>query len=116
MYYFRGGAVTLRQAAVIVTIKEQMWFTCRDDEEHFFRWLYDLPAYENVRGTSAGLEISFRDPIDEDSMFRLIGLLKRYSLNLKPLNVLCHPGIEAWLKDDAKYWHAEMFGNDTADK
>jgi len=101
---------------MMVIIDQPRRYYCPDDEDHFIKWLYGLPAFQDVRGTPAGLEISFSGPIDRDSMYRLIGLLKRYSINLAPLKALSHPAIEGWLKDKATYWHAEMFGDDAAGK
>jgi hypothetical protein len=99
------GAVSM-----VILIDQPELYYCKDDENHFFQWLYGIPAYEKVRGTPHGLEISLRDPIDKDSLYRLIGLLKRYSIDMKPLKALNHSGVANWFEDDIMYWHSDIFG------
>jgi hypothetical protein len=95
---------------MLILIEQPKIYYCKDDEDHFFQWLYGIPAYEKVRGTQQGLEIAIRSPIDEDSLYRLIGLLKRYSIDMKPLRALNHPGVSEFFENKNMYWHDDIFG------
>ena len=96
---------------MIVLLRGPSIYYCKEDEDHFFQWLGAIPAFQNVRGTPNGLELSVSEPIDRDSLYTLIGLLTRYGVNPRPLAALSHPGLENWFKGKNTYWHQAIFGD-----
>lgn len=101
---------------MIIVINLPELFYHEDDEEHFFQWLYGIPAYVKVVGVGHTLEVTLKDRIGRKSLYSLIGLLTRYGIDPRPLAALCHPKIEEWFTKNTMYWHKPIFGRTTRRK
>lgn len=98
--------------AVKITIREPVPYFSEGDEDSFFHWLKSIDAVEDFVGTPKGLEITLTEPVDDFSLRELIGLLRRYGLDMKWLRKLRTPQNEAWFVDEKKFWHDAVFKGD----
>jgi hypothetical protein len=93
----------------IVRIEEIGRFYSSGDEEAFFFWLKSIPAVKSFTGKHKGLSVEIADPIDDDSLRELIGLLSRYEINMSCLRLLAHDQNASWLKDKDRYWYNSIW-------
>ena len=63
-------------------------FYCQEDEEHFFNWLYSIPAFREVFGQGLELHLSLEEKVDQNSLEQLLVIFKRWELELKSLSPL----------------------------
>ncbi|WP_243368757.1 hypothetical protein [Fundidesulfovibrio soli] len=93
-----------------IVIQEPVPFYSEGDEDFFFHWLQSITSVESVSRCLQGLEITLDDPVDDASLRELIGLMARYSLDMKCLKPLRTAQNEHWFADPIKYWHKSVFG------
>jgi len=92
-------------------IPQPVPYFSQEDENHFFRWLKRIKAVQgNIVGSKHGLHLTLSDPVDDDSLYDLIALLKRYSVDMRCLATLCTPANESWFRSSRKYWYRAIFG------
>ena len=90
---------------------KQVSFNSKMDEEAFFAWAAKIDAITNIKGV--GDEILFAiesTQIDENSLYELIGLLTRYSVDLKQLAQFKNVENADWFYNKQKYWFKAVFG------
>jgi hypothetical protein len=95
----------------VLLIPQPPFFYGQLDEDHFFGWLKDIAAVNNVTGTPKGLELDIVEPIDRASFLELAGLLTRYGLDLRCLRPLLQSQPDPWFRDPEKFWHQSVFGD-----
>jgi hypothetical protein len=93
----------------ILVIKEPRIFYSYNDEKNFFRWLEDIPAIKKVTGSSKGLKVVVKTPIEDQDLRELLAVMSRYSLDLGSLKELLSEGNESWFKNPKMYWHSAVF-------
>jgi len=98
------------EAKSLLTIDGPGPFYSQNDEDHFFNWLQSIPGIERVRGVGQKLEITIHHPMARDSLYDLIALLTRYSLDRRPLKPLCDEQPGNYFREPGKYWHAAVYG------
>ena len=94
-----------------LVIPEPCRYYCHFDEKYFFKWLRAIPAVEEVVGTSAGLTLKIREPIDQSSFYELVGLMTRYGVDLKSLRPLCMTHSDSWFRAASNYWYSSVFND-----
>ena len=80
-------------------------FYCQEDEEHFFNWLYSIPAFKEVVGQGIELRLSLDEEVDQNSLEQLLVVFKRWELDLKslkPLTELIQKSSLPWVQDILK--------------
>ena len=92
-----------------LTIDEPVPFYSEGDEDNFFNWLQSIPAVRGVSGTAKGLEVFIEEPLDDLSLYELIALMTRYSLDRRCLRPLCERDDKCWFRDKEKYWYQSIF-------
>jgi hypothetical protein len=80
------------------------------DEERFFAWLQELPSFENVVGAGKKLDISLREPIDDETALGLIVLCDRWRIGMAPLRVLRSKENEIWFASPQRWFHKQLWG------
>lgn len=60
-------------------------FFAIEDEDRFFKWLYSLPAYENVVGSGSSLHLSLGDPVDSSTVEQLLIIFRRWCIEIDAL-------------------------------
>jgi hypothetical protein len=65
-----------RIAGMVVSIDGPVFYG-QADEDHFFEWLGELPSFKQVVGVGQQLEITLREPVDDDTALGLIVLCER---------------------------------------
>ncbi|WP_051750047.1 hypothetical protein [Xanthomonas arboricola] len=60
-------------------------FFAREDEERFFNWLYDLPAFLDVEGRGCVLHLRLTAPVDVDTVEQLLVICHRWKIDNAPL-------------------------------
>jgi hypothetical protein len=60
-------------------------FYCQEDEEHFFNWLYSIPAFKEIVGQGFELHLSLKEEVDQKSLEQLIVIFKRWEVETKAL-------------------------------
>lgn len=93
----------------ILMIKEPRIFYSYNDEKNFFRWLEEISAVRKVAGTSKGLKVVVKTPIEDQDLRELIAVMSRYSLDQRCLRGLLSKENESWFKDPKMYWHGAVF-------
>lgn len=93
-----------------ILVKEPQFY-CYQDEKHFFGWLEGLKALKKVKRTSEGLALTFENPIDDDSLADLVGLLTRYRIDRKDLKVFRNETNRKWFARSRTYWYRSVFGH-----
>ena len=93
-----------------IIISEPIPYFSYGDEDHFFHWLESIPAITNRDWLKKCFELTLTEPIDDASLMELIGLLTRYSLDMKCLKVLHTAQNDHWFADPMAYWHGSVFG------
>lgn len=91
-------------------IPEPKHYFCQLDEDHFFGWLKEIDAVQDIKGRPEGLELVIDDKIDRTSLYELIGLLTRYDIDRTCLRRLCQDHPDHWFRDSKRYWHKDVFG------
>lgn len=81
------------------------------DEDFFFQWLKSIPAIEEIRGTSKGLLLKVLNPIDDDSLVELIGIMHRYSINSRALARFLTGENASWFHQETAFWFSSIFHN-----
>ncbi len=74
-------------------------FYASQDEELFFSCIYQLPGYQGVVGQGTDLQISFADPLSEETVMRLLVILRRWGVDIGPLK-----GYESRTKSKTTLW------------
>jgi hypothetical protein len=96
-----------------VKIQEPRLFFSDGDEDYFFEWLQSISALKDMVPTRPGLlELTLADPLDDPSLAELLGLLKRYGLDMTPLRALLTPENEHWFAEKKAYWYRSVFKNE----
>ena len=60
-------------------------FFAQEDENHFFEWLYSLPAYKEIVGSGVNLTLELNDPVDDDSILQLLIIFRRWCIDTNAL-------------------------------
>ncbi|WP_243313580.1 hypothetical protein [Fundidesulfovibrio agrisoli] len=81
------------------------------DEDFLFHWLKWIAEGKDAILCDGGVEITLNDPVDDASLRELIGLMARYSLDMKCLKPLRTAQNEHWFADPMAYWHKSVFGS-----
>jgi hypothetical protein len=81
------------------------------DEAHFFEWLGELPALEKVVGVGTKLEITLREPVDDESALGLIVLCDRWRVNMSPLRALRSTSNESWFASPRRWFYNQLWGS-----
>lgn len=94
-------------------IKEPNPYWSYLDEKNFFEWLESIPAIKKVIGigTSLGLEIYIKTPLNEPNLRDLIAILHKYGIDKKCLREFATSENEKWFKDNNSYWYKSVFEN-----
>lgn len=81
------------------------------DERAFFEWLDRMTFVEDYHGIGGDLFINLnRRPTDED-MWELIGLCRRYGVDMTQLAKFETDENTIWLRDPKMVWCQEIFGD-----
>jgi hypothetical protein len=80
------------------------------DEDHFFEWLAELPSFEKVVGVRTKLEITLREPVDDETALGLIVLCDRWRLDMKPLRGLRSRENEGWFASPQRWFYNQLWG------
>jgi hypothetical protein len=95
-----------------VKIREPRLFFSDGDEDYFFEWLQSIPEVKDVVRVKTDLELTLADQVDDTSLRELLGLLKRYGLDMTPLRALLTPENEHWFAEKKAYWYRSVFKNE----
>jgi hypothetical protein len=95
-----------------VKIQEPRLFFSDGDEDYFFEWLQSIPEVKDVVRVKTDLELTLADQVDDTSLRELLGLLKRYGLDMTPLRALLTPENEHWFAEKKAYWYRSVFKNE----
>ncbi|MBH0774702.1 hypothetical protein [Nocardia bovistercoris] len=81
------------------------------DEAIFFGWLDKIDCVTSYRGELRTLYLTI-DPAraDHDALRELVALYRRYHIDLRELHPLTADRVGPWFSDQARWWHAEVFG------
>jgi hypothetical protein len=63
----------------------------------------------DIVGSLRNLELTIDRPLDQESMADLIGLFRRYGIDLQGLRGFGDPVNDVWLKNPDAYWRRDMF-------
>ena len=81
-----------------------------EDEDVFFKWLYSIGAYKDVRGSGRSLRLTLKTSrLSQKDRRRLLAAFLRYRVDLKVLRPLLEPKAQ-WSK--GLHWYSSVFGND----
>ncbi|QNK74555.1 hypothetical protein H7F36_04780 [Variovorax sp. PAMC28562] len=94
-----------------VVVPEPAQFYCEADERNFFTWLSGIDGISKYVGTQSGLNLTIPTPMDRGSFYDLVGLLSRYSLDLKCLRPLTINHPDQWFTDKKNYWYEKVFSS-----
>ena len=86
-------------------------FHGQGDEDHFFAWLGELPSFESVVGVGTMLNISIREPVDDETTLGLIVLCDRWRIRMAPLRCLRTRENEAWFASPQRWFHNQLWGD-----
>jgi hypothetical protein len=79
-----------------------------EDEDHFFKWLYSLEAYKDVKGAGRELRLSLKTSrLSKRDQRKLIAIFSRYKIDMSVLRNLLEPAAQ-W--PSKVYWFKEVFG------
>ena len=92
-----------------VIIREPVPFFSDGDEDCFFEWLKSIAAVKDFARCVSGLEVTLVDQVDDPGLRELIGLLKRYGVDMKPLRKLRTTQNERWFANVKAYWYPSVF-------
>lgn len=93
----------------LVIPEPKLWYVY-SDEKFFFAWLESIGTVTRVTGSKRGLELTLATPVSDDDLADLIGLMKRYRLDMKCLQKLCTTENRHWFKKSNKYWYRSVWG------
>ena len=96
-------------------IPEPSIFYFEEDENNFFRVLYEIcPPQQVVRTEQGVLELNVRLPIAKTKFLQLVGVMTRYGLDrssLRPLLEATRGRSEIhWSLNKDWYWYAAVYG------
>jgi len=74
-----------------------------EDEDTFFKWLYSLPAYENVVGQGSTLHLSLNEPVDSSTVEQLLVIFRRWCIEIDALVPL-----KSTETADCELWDTEL--------
>lgn len=80
-------------------------FYCQEDEEHFFNWLYSIPAFNEVVGQGLELHLFLDEEVDQNSLEQILVVFKRWELeieSLSPLKELALKSSLPWVQNAIK--------------
>lgn len=87
-------------------------FFHHNDERAFFEWLQRIPSIATVQGEGAdGLVVRFKRRPGQDDLRQLLGLFRRYGLDMRQLAKFETPANRAWFRRPDAYWHDAVFGD-----
>ena len=91
-----------------IEIKLPRWFS-DGDEDYFFAWLKSVDQVKHYAGGPRGLVVTLAEPVDDPNLRELIGLMRRYDLDMKWLRQLRTKENEKWFASETKDWHQSVF-------
>ncbi|MGV7174099.1 hypothetical protein [Xanthomonas axonopodis] len=77
----------MTQEIVEVQIEGPLFFA-KEDEERFFGWLYDLPAFHSVEGRGRILHVRLTVPVDVATVEQLLVICHRWKIDNASLTPL----------------------------
>jgi hypothetical protein len=81
------------------------------DERGFDDWLKrSYPRYAGLDENKAAVLELMSNEVDIPNVHELIGLCRRYSLNMSRMRRLCDVADADHFRDDKKYWHEAIYG------
>jgi len=94
---------------MLVTIDGPVFYG-QADEDHFFKWLGDLPSFGQVVGVGRELAITLREPVDDETTLGLLVLCERWQISMKPLRALCTQSNQEWFASPQSWFHGKVWG------
>ena len=84
-------------------------FYGQSDEDHFFEWLRELPAFENVVGVGTQIHVALREPVDDETALGLLVLCDRWRIDMSPLQTLRSPVNEEWFASPTRWFYSRLW-------
>jgi hypothetical protein len=94
---------------LLIYIPQPNPYYCQLDENHFFSWLKSIDAIKSIELYSEGINLTINTPIDKSSFYDLVGLMRRYRLDMRTLKVLCEDHPDPWFRNKKMYWYKYVF-------
>lgn len=80
------------------------------DEAAFFEWLRKIPSIQSVGGRLRDVHIeTVPDALPDDDLRELIGILRRYGMDMRGLAQFETKANARWFKSPATFWHEAVF-------
>jgi len=106
-FILEANAVTDEQ---VVLIAKRVWYYSENDEAAFFEWLDKLTCVEKYEGELDVLNIHVdQGRLDAGSLYELLALFRRYSIDMKQLRVFDKDKFASWFRNPKSYWFKEVF-------
>jgi hypothetical protein len=95
---------------MITIVADTVIFYSKRDEMAFYTWLDSIPSVGALEHSVRKIFIDLNnDVIPDDDITDLIGLFRRYGLEMRQLERLLTQGNAGWFKDPKAPWYYEVF-------
>lgn len=94
-----------------ILVCKAVTFYCDKDEDAFFEWIKKIDCIEKISGAGNELYLHIcADDIHEYDLRDLLGLFRRYNVDMKQLSRFLTDENKKWFKNPIMAWHKKVFG------
>jgi hypothetical protein len=91
----------------VVTFDVPNFFSV-EDEDYFFKWIYSLAAFKDMKGAGRELRLTLKSSrLSKKDQRKLLAVFFRYNIDMRVLRTLLEPA-EQW--PSKAFWFKTVFG------
>lgn len=90
---------------------KSVMFYSQGDERAFFESAKSIKGVRKIGGAGDEIHISVASRLSDASLRDILGLFRRYKIEMRQLSQFLTPRNSEWFRDERTFWFQKIFGD-----